>query len=95
MRRKWLLFVAAAALMVTSDARACTSFCFEQDGTRVFGKNYDWNVDDGLVVVNKRGVAKRAFVESAPLRWTSRYECFWNERLHRLEAFFEQKGQVK
>jgi choloylglycine hydrolase len=73
MRRKWLLFVAAAALMVTSDARACTSFCFEQDGTRVFGKNYDWNVGDGLAVVNKRGVAKTAFTAESPVMWTSRY----------------------
>jgi hypothetical protein len=29
------------------------------------------------------------------MRWTSRYERFWTERLDRLEAFFAQKGQLK
>ena len=75
MRR--LVFIAAAALLVTllvtNGARACTSFCFEQNGTRVFGKNYDWNVEDGLAVVNKRGVAKTALSEENPASWTSRY----------------------
>jgi len=70
---KWLLFVAAAALAGANAARACTSFCFEQNGTRVFGKNYDWNVDVGLAVVNKRGVTKTAFTAENPARWTSRY----------------------
>ena len=29
------------------------------------------------------------------VRWTFRYEQFWNERLDRLEAFFDQKGREK
>jgi DNA-binding transcriptional ArsR family regulator len=29
------------------------------------------------------------------VRWTSRYERFWNERLDRLESFFAQKGRNK
>jgi choloylglycine hydrolase len=61
------------ALAYASACDACTTFCFEADGTRVFGKNYDWNVDDGLVVVNKRGVSKVAFTEENPARWTSRF----------------------
>ena len=46
--------------------RACTTFCFED--ALVFGKNYDWDVDDGLAIVNKRGVAKQSLGEP-PLRW--------------------------
>ncbi len=45
------------------------------DGPLV-GKSYDWNDERGLVVVNKRGVIKRALVLSpgnAPARWTSRF----------------------
>jgi choloylglycine hydrolase len=43
----------------------------------VFGKNYDWHFDDGLVLVNKRGMAKTAAPTSdgPPARWTSRYGC--------------------
>jgi choloylglycine hydrolase len=52
-------------------ARACTTFCFED--VLIFGKNYDWNVDDGLVMVNKRGVLKQAAIEKGPAEWTSRY----------------------
>lgn len=73
MRRRLFLFSMLMALTGVIDARACTTFCFEQDGTRVFGKNYDWNVEDGLVIVNKRGVLKTAFVEENPTRWISDY----------------------
>lgn len=70
--RTWLLMAAAIAVMAM-DAHACTTFCFDSGGKRVFGKNYDWNVDDGLVIVNKRGVAKTAFTGENPAAWTSRY----------------------
>lgn len=73
MRRLISLFAIAATLAVADNARACTTFCFEQDGTRVFGKNYDWNVEDGLAIVNKRGVMKTAFTSDNPATWTSRF----------------------
>ncbi|HXV14270.1 MAG TPA: linear amide C-N hydrolase [Candidatus Krumholzibacteria bacterium] len=71
--RRALVLIAVSALFAAGESRACTTFCFEAGGTRVFGKNYDWNVDDGLVVVNKRGVAKTAFTEDNPAAWTSRF----------------------
>jgi choloylglycine hydrolase len=38
-------------------------------------KNFDWDVAAGLLVVNPRGLAKRALVgeDEKPVRWTSRY----------------------
>jgi len=56
-------------------ADACTTFCLHKGSAAVFGKNYDWHFDDGLVMVNKRGVAKTATPppEGVPARWTSRY----------------------
>jgi penicillin V acylase-like amidase (Ntn superfamily) len=57
---------------------ACTTFCLADGTSVVFGRNYDWNVDDGLIMVNKRGVAKvsgfgsRGAAET-PARWESRY----------------------
>jgi DNA-binding transcriptional ArsR family regulator len=53
----------------------------------------------GLVRRTQRGREHTLTLDARPLRqvlrWTSRYERFWNERLDRLEAFFAQKGQIK
>ena len=55
-------------------ADACTTFCLRKGPDAIFGKNYDWHFDDGLVLVNKRGVAKTAAPpEDVPARWTSQY----------------------
>lgn len=51
----------------------------------------------GLVRRVRRGREHTLTLDARPLRqvvrWTSRYERFWNERLDRLETFFAQKGQ--
>ncbi len=73
MRSRVVLAAAALLFVGAHAALACTTFCFERGGTHVFGKNYDWSVDDGLVIVNKRGVSKTAFTEENPARWTSDY----------------------
>jgi DNA-binding transcriptional ArsR family regulator len=53
----------------------------------------------GLVRRARRGREHTLTLDARPLqrvvRWTSRYERFWNERLDSLEAFFAQKGRVK
>ena len=50
----------------------------------------------GLVRRARRGREHILTLDARPLRqvvrWTSRYERFWNERLDRLESFFAQKG---
>jgi len=65
--------LAVPALAVGVDAYPCTTFCLDGGKSLVFGKNYDWGVEVGMVVVNKRGVAKTAFTDDHPARWTSRY----------------------
>lgn len=57
------------------DTEACTTFCLQRGPAGVFGKNYDWHIGDGLVVVNKQGVEKRSILRPAenPARWTSKY----------------------
>jgi len=57
---------------------ACTTFCLTDGTSVVFGRNYDWDFGDGLIVVNKGGVAKSAasgIREGAetPARWESKY----------------------
>lgn len=52
---------------------ACTTFLLKKDSNILVAKSYDWVAEDGLVVVNKRDVAKQAMVASQPLFWISRY----------------------
>jgi DNA-binding transcriptional ArsR family regulator len=51
----------------------------------------------GLVRRTQHGREHTLELEPAPLRdvvrWASRYEQFWNERLDRLESFFRNKGK--
>lgn len=59
---------------LAAPANACTTFCMRDEGRILFGKNYDWNVGDGLLVVNQRGVARTADVpKDRPASWVSRY----------------------
>jgi len=61
-------------LIVTSaDILACTTFCLKNKDEVLFGKNYDWMIGDGLIFVNKRGVAKSGTDTSTPAKWTSKY----------------------
>lgn len=62
------------ALGLTAPANACTTFCLRDDGRILFGKNYDWNVGDGLLVVNQREMARTADMPGdKPASWVSRY----------------------
>lgn len=74
-RRLPILAALALTLASTVPAPACTTFCLRDEGRIVFGKNYDWNVGDGMLVVNKRGVARTADAEDdpKPARWESKY----------------------
>ncbi len=64
-------------LLVLSGGRAaaCTVFRLDAGDGPLVGRNYDWNVDDGLVLVNKRHVAKTFDLTGARggAGWTSRY----------------------
>jgi choloylglycine hydrolase len=62
-----------SAVVFVCSADACSTFCFQSDDGPVFGKNYDWGVDVGLVMVNKRGVEKRSMTRANPARWRSHY----------------------
>ncbi|HEX8250422.1 MAG TPA: linear amide C-N hydrolase [Pyrinomonadaceae bacterium] len=68
----WCLLILWSLFAV--DVFACTTFCLKGGGEVLFGKNYDWMIGDGLIFVNRRGVAKTATRGgSNSARWTSRY----------------------
>lgn len=56
-------------------AEACTTFVLKTENDLVFGRNLDWVSDNGVVVVNKRGLKKSAlvFLNDKPATWTSKY----------------------
>ena len=53
----------------------CTTFCLKDGKNLVFGRNYDWMIGTGLVIVNKRNLIKRADVDppEKPVQWISKY----------------------
>ena len=64
----------AIAVLNGAPCRACTTFCIAEPGATVVGKNYDWHVGDGIVLVNARGVTRTAMVSSGrPATWVSRH----------------------
>ena len=73
---KILIFYILFFCLVPSRGQTCTTFCLDHGDQPVFGRNYDWMVGDGLVIVNKRSVKKTAWSRhetSNPLTWTSKY----------------------
>jgi choloylglycine hydrolase len=66
----------AFALLAARPAWACSAFLLAAPAGPVVAKGYDWSDERGLVVVNKRGVEKRALVlapADLPATWRSRY----------------------
>lgn len=70
----FLVFTLGAS-WIAREAQACTTFCLHKGPRALFGKNYDWSVPDGLLVVNKRGVEKIALLPPSerPARWVSKH----------------------
>jgi choloylglycine hydrolase len=73
---RFTIVCSVLALVLTGiPTDACTSFLIKLSSGPLMAKNYDWDVADGLLVVNPRGLAKTALVADGekPVRWTSRY----------------------
>jgi choloylglycine hydrolase len=70
-----ILCALAALSLPVSTGSACTSFLLKHPAGPLMAKNFDWDVADGLVIINPRGLAKTAVVAEGqkPVRWTSRY----------------------
>lgn len=73
-----LVFSILLVCLLPQTSQPCTTFCLDHGDQPIFGKNYDWAVEDGLAIINKRGVSKTALPSSGtdfgrPARWTSKY----------------------
>jgi choloylglycine hydrolase len=63
-------------LAAMPSARACTAFLQNSGGAPLMGRNLDWNLDEGLLIVNKKGVSKVAMVldpTEKTAQWVSKY----------------------
>ena len=76
-RFKYMLFALLVVWLSPHPCKACTTFLLSHKGNSVVGKNHDWMVDDGMIIVNKRGMLKTACfrkrVNGRPAVWTSKY----------------------
>lgn len=54
---------------------ACTTFFINKNGQMVFGRNYDWITDAGMVCTNLRGLAKTSLKTETgeTISWVSQY----------------------
>ncbi len=78
MRTRYLLIILPLVCSLqAAPAAACTSFLLPYGNAVLFGKSYDWNSGHGLLLVNKRAVAKQALLlpgtRAKPARWVSRF----------------------
>lgn len=76
MRISFMAHCAAAALTwaLAQPAQACTTFVCEGSDGPIFGRNYDFEFGEALVVVNPRGLRKQADVDAAQKKadWVAR-----------------------
>ena len=69
MRRAVILIL--IVLAITPTTLACTTFCMARNGEAIFGRNYDFEIGQGYVMTNRRGLMKTSMAGS--LSWMSRY----------------------
>src|SRR4030095_6709679 len=57
------------------NSSACTTFLLNKNGQLVFGRNYDWVTNAGIVCTNLRGLQKTSMKEEegTPISWVSQY----------------------
>jgi choloylglycine hydrolase len=71
-----LLVPFLALTLVSPTSFACSSFLLESENTKLLAKNYDWDLEHGYVLINKRNMKKQA-LPGAPgqktAQWTSQY----------------------
>jgi choloylglycine hydrolase len=73
---KSLLISALLVLTLSFNASfACTTFCLKSKTQVLFGRNYDYDIGDGLIFINKRGVVKTSTAGDfpEPAKWISHY----------------------
>lgn len=68
-------FAIAIFILQASFLYACTTFFINKNGQMVFGRNYDWISDAGMVCTNLRGLSKTSLKteNGETISWVSKY----------------------
>ena len=69
---KRVLFSLTLVLAAQPVIDACTTFCVRAGDAVLFGRNYDFEIGDGMVMVNPAGAEKKGHLEGGP-SWRSKY----------------------
>jgi penicillin V acylase-like amidase (Ntn superfamily) len=67
-----IVAVALTLLAFEEGLRACSTFCVRLGGGTFFGRNYDFEIGDGMVMVNPAGLHKAGFQKGGP-SWQARF----------------------
>lgn len=64
-----------SAVPASAPAEACTTFCLSDGKRHLVGKSYDWDLEQGIVIANPRGLHKRALLLGGgkPAEWDAAY----------------------
>ena len=75
MNKHNLLFLIISICMLRGDLYPCTTFCIKDNQQIIFGRNLDFYLSVGYVMINKKNVTKNAYIDSPekPITWTSKY----------------------
>lgn len=75
--RFFLILLMVSVFQYGPALEACSTFVLKSGNSLVFGRNYDWDVGAGYVMVNKRNLVKRSIryfdPSSKPAQWISKY----------------------
>ena len=72
-RRMVALAGLSLAALIATPALSCTTVCLLDGARPVVAYNYDFDPPEGLVLVNKRGMAKQSALRAQPATWTAAY----------------------
>ena len=69
------LFVLAFVVFHVSVLNACTTFFINTNGQMIFGRNYDWITDAGMVCTNLKGLSKTSLKteNGETISWVSQF----------------------
>lgn len=69
------LIAVASLLLLMPTGHTCTTFFIHHNDKMVFGRNYDWMADAGMVCTNQRGLSKTSMKtkDGKTISWVSQY----------------------
>lgn len=69
------ILILILAVILPSSIYPCTTFFISNDSTKIFGRNYDFQIGKGLLMVNKKNIIKESPKDknNNSIQWTSQF----------------------